>query len=403
MKKIKYLLLALPLFLFVSACEDYISNVDPLIDRVQDELLTSESQVEFVIRGVQQRFAIVASQIACHMDLISDQMLYTNDIASASFPSFEEMDKGATVLDNATTTGAYRVLGELRFFADDMVTRANKINFVDAAKKSNALYNGYLYGGIARFYFATAFGLTANQPGGTIDAGPFIPADQMLDLAIEKYNAALNATTDAANKKIVNSMIAKAYFAKKDYAKAAAAATLGMVKGDKDFLALNSDVSNIWYWGYAGAGRVQIAVNERFNTYLTQDPKEVARIKISTVKGISLKTYYWQTKYPDKGSSFVMMTWKENNLMLAECKLRGSGTGDALALVNEVRTSYAIAALTAIDINGVLVERDKEMFCQGTRLIDQNRTGTWHLGAGTWQYMPIPRTERNANPNLPAN
>jgi tetratricopeptide (TPR) repeat protein len=401
MKKIKYLLLVLPLLLFISACEDYITDVDPLIDVVQDNLLTSESQTEFVVRGVQQRFATVSSQISCQMDLLSDQMGYTSDIASASFPTFEEIDKGAIVLNNATTTGTYRQLGELRFFADELVKRAGQITFTNTALQTMALYNGNLYGGIARYYLAIAFGLNQNQPGGTIDAGPFIPAATLLDEAIAKYNAALNATTDAYSKRVVNSLIAKAYFAKGQYAQAATFAANGMASGDANFNALNSDVSNIYYWGFAGAGRVQIHVADRFNNYITADSKETARIKISSVKGTSGKTYYWQTKYPDKGSAFIMMTWKENNLMRAELILRGNATGDALALVNAVRASYGLNNLTTVDLNALIVERDKEMFCQGTRLIDQNRGAVpWHLAATTWRYMPIPQTERDANPNL---
>jgi hypothetical protein len=401
MKKIKYLLLVLPLFVFISACEDYIADVDPLIDVVQDNLLTSESQTEFVVRGVQQRFSIVASQIACQMDLLSDQMHYTSDIASASFPSFEEIDKGAIVINNATTTGTYRQLGELRFFADDLVKRAGQITFTDPAKQSLALFNGNLYGGIARFYLATGFALNQNEPGGTIDNSAFIPAATLLDQAVEKFNAAANATTDALSKRICNSLIAKAYLAKGAYAQAAAAATNGMTSGDANFNALNSDVSNIYYWGFAGAGRVQIAVANRFNDYVTADPKEVARIKINSVVGISKATYYWQLKYPDKGSAFVMMTWKENNLMRAELILRGNATGNALDLVNAVRASYSLNNLTTIDLAGLMVERDKEMFCQGTRLIDQNRGAVpWHLAATTWRYLPISETERLNNPNL---
>lgn len=401
MKKIKYLLLVLPLFVFISACEDYIADVDPLIDVVQDNLLTSESQTEFVVRGVQQRFSVVASQIACQMDLLSDQMHYTSDIASASFPSFEEIDKGAIVDNNATTTGTYRQLGELRFFADDLVRRANELTFVDPAKQSLALFNGNLYAGIARFYLATGFARSQNEPGSPIDAGTFIPAATLLDQAVEKYNAAANATTDALSKRIANSLIAKAYLAKGAYAQAAAAAANGMTSGDANFNALNSDVSNIYYWGFAGAGRVQIAVANRFNDYITADPKEVARIKINSVVGVSKATYYWQLKYPDKGSAFVMMTWKENNLMRAELILRGNATGNALDLVNAVRASYSLNNLTTIDLAGLMVERDKEMFVQGTRLIDQNRGAVpWHLAATTWRYLPISETEKLNNPNL---
>jgi hypothetical protein len=196
-------------------------------------------------------------------------------------------------------------------------------------------------------------------------------------------------------------MIAKVYLAKKDYANAATYAAAGMAKGDAPFQALNNDVYNIYFWGFAGAGRVQIAVNSRFNDYVVANPKEAARIKLGTVKGTDNLTYYWQNKYPEKNNHFPVMTWQENNLMIAECALRGSGSGNALALVNEVRAGYSLDNLASIDLAGIMVERDKELFVQGNRLVDQHRTGTWHIAGDVWRYMPIPRSERNGNPNLP--
>lgn len=402
MKKIKLLIVLLPLvFIFVSACEDYISDVDPVIDLAQDNLLNTEAQMDFLSKGVQQRFATTADQLACLMDLQSDAMIYTGKIASASFPTFEEIDKGIILPDNATVQGIFQAVGQLRKYADDLVSRTGKVTFTDVTKKNSALFIGNLYGGIARFYMAIAFGLNENQPGGVIDAGPFIPQSTLLDEAIAKMKEALAIQTDAYLKKVANSMIAKTYLAKKDYANAATYAVQGMVSADKAFEALHNDVFNIYFWGFAGAGRVQIAVNERFNNYVKADPKEASRIKLGNVKGTDNVTYYWQLKYPDKFNNFPIMTWQENNLMIAECVLRGSGTGNALALVNAVRTSRALDPLASIDVAGIMVERDKELFVQGNRLMDQNRTDTWHISGNVWRYMPIPRNERNANPNLP--
>ena len=94
------------------------------------------------------------------------------------------------------------------------------------------------------------------------------------------------------------------------------------------------------------------------------------------------------------------MTWQENNLMLAELALRGQATGDALALVNEVRASHSIANLASVDLDVIYVERDKELFCTGSRLPDERRFNKWHLGSGTWQYFPITIDEINSNHNL---
>jgi hypothetical protein len=141
-------------------------------------------------------------------------------------------------------------------------------------------------------------------------------------------------------------------------------------------------------------------------TYLTQDPAEEARIQLDFVAGRDGNSYPYQVNYPNAGSSFPIVTWQENNLMLAECVLRGSGAGTPLTLVNAERTSHGLAGLVSINIAGIMVERDKELFCRGTRLMDQHRDPTslpWHLDAGTWGYLPIPQSERDANPNLPAN
>ena len=86
--------------------------------------------------------------------------------------------------------------------------------------------------------------------------------------------------------------------------------------------------------------------------------------------------------------------------MLAELTLRGQNGGDALTLVNEVRASHGIDPLSSVDLDAFYVERDKELFVTGNRLPDERRFNKWHLGAGTWQYLPITSDERNSNPNL---
>lgn len=398
--KIKYLIAIPLLFLFGVACNDYVSDVQPLITQAQDNLLNTEAQVPFLVAGVKQQFANIASQLAGESDMLSDQVIYTSDIPTASFPQFEEIDKGLILTNNASVTNLALALGPLRFYADDLVRRIGIITFTNTAIQNDGLFTGYLYGGYARYLMAVNFGLNQNQPGNCIDAGPFIAQTDLLNQAIDKLKSALTVASKATDTRIVNSLIAKAYLAKSDYTNAAIYAVLGMAKGDADFNALYSSTSQTWWWGFAGNGRVQAGVNSRFNGYITADPNEANRIKIKTVKGTSGATYYYQIKYPNQDSPMPVMTWQENNLMLAELILRGNATGNALALVNDVRASHSIAALTAITTDGVLVERDKELFCQGSRLMDQNRTGNWHLAAGTWHYLPIPDRERLANPNL---
>jgi len=87
--------------------------------------------------------------------------------------------------------------------------------------------------------------------------------------------------------------------------------------------------------------------------------------------------------------------------MLAELDLRiDNNSASALSGVNAVRASHGIGALATIDLNGLITERDKELFVTGIRLADQRRFGIFHLPAGRWQFLPITDDERNNNPNF---
>ena len=77
----------------------------------------------------------------------------------------------------------------------------------------------------------------------------------------------------------------------------------------------------------------------------------------------------------------------------------------AIDAINTVRSSHGLQSLAIVDYEVLLHERDKELFCQGQRLIDQNRFSdalSWHLpDDGTWHYLPVPFEEVLNNPNYP--
>ena len=137
------------------------------------------------------------------------------------------------------------------------------------------------------------------------------------------------------------------------------------------------------------------------------EPEESARIKVSAAPMSPDTPYmrYYQTKYPDSDSPITVISWQENHLMLAELALEGQSVSvSALDAVNTVRAAHGISNLDNMDFSVLLHERDKELFCQGQRIIDQNRHSdilNWHLGESTWQLLPIPFEEELANPNYP--
>ena len=122
---------------------------------------------------------------------LSDELVFDQDLPRATFPSFAEIDMGQILLDNNSVDGLSFNLNEARFFADTLVIRVNAIADVDPEVKRQALYVSYLVGGIMRQYLASYWGLTETQAGGVINVGPFIPASDMYNQALEKLQLAL--------------------------------------------------------------------------------------------------------------------------------------------------------------------------------------------------------------------
>ncbi len=400
MKFIKLYLLIFVTFFAFSSCKDFVSNVDPLIDQVADGDLNDPSQLPFLIKGVKTRFANATERLYVIADGLSDQFFFSQNVPNATFPTFRDIDNGKIFFDNNSVRTPYTRVGQYRFLGDNLVERVGKMTVNDASLKNDALFTGYFYGGFARFQYATYFGLTETQGGSPIDGGAFIGSAKMYDLAISNLKESLKYTTDPATIRMVNSVIARTYLYKEDYSNAVTFAQQGMVNGDPDFKALHSVQEDNYYWQQAGPGRTQYVADFRFKGYIDADPNEANRIKIGPITGNDGKTYYMQLKYSKQESPGIMMTWQENNLMLAELTLRGQSAGNSLSLVNEVRASHNIAPLTSVDLDALYIERDKELFVTANRLPDERRFNKWHLGAGTWQYFPIPDDERNSNPNL---
>jgi len=399
-KQLLFLIFIFSLTILLS-CEKWSTSVDPLIDRVEDARLTSESQIPFVINGVKTRFATTHDVLMLLSCLLSDEMFFDANVPNATYPTFRDIDVGHITLDNNSVDGPYNGLGELRFFADDLVRRVGEIGtFADANLKNEALFWGNFFGGVARYFYATYFGLTETQGGGVIDNGPFIPSADMYNLALEKLNAALSYTDDAYLTRVTNSLIARIYLFEGDYTKAAQFAAKGMVEGDDPFQSLHSIDEDNYFWQQAGPGRTQAVVDWRFKNYVEENPQELARVPLDSIKGNNNVWYYRQGKYLEEKAPINFLSWQDNNLMLAECALNGAGTGDALALVNAVRASHGIDPLAAVDMSVLKTERDKELCWTGIRLPDERRWGDWHLGAGTWHYLPITERERNINPNI---
>lgn len=400
MKRSLRTLIAVPLFgLAMTSCSDYVTNLDPFIDVIEDSELDQPEAVSFLITGVRQTFAFTLDDMFVNVAGLSDEFIFDLRTPTAVFPQFGEINNGYPLLTNFQVQNINTNIGLLRLVADDLLRRIEGISGIDPATLSEAQLVGNFYGGLARYFGATYLGLEPQLGGATVDNGPFVPSDELYDLAIQRLEAAL-PHADAYKTRVIHSVIAKAYLYQGDHSAAAAHAAQGLVPGDAPYQALYTTQDANYFDVEAGSQRHQYTAASRFQDYVDSDPEEANRLPLRPVEGGGL-TFWVQEKYPGPDAPINLVSWQENHLVLAELIVRGEAAGDAAQLIDEVRASHGIDPLPGpVTMDVIIEERDKELFLTGARLPDQRRFDLWHLAEDTWRYIPIDQRERDHNPNL---
>jgi starch-binding outer membrane protein, SusD/RagB family len=400
MKRFLNTLIAVPLVVLATAsCDDYVTNLDPFIDVIEDSELDQPGAVDFLITGVRQTFAFTLDDMFVNVAGLSDEFIFDLRTPTAVFPQFGEINNGYPLLTNFQVQNINTNIGLLRLVADDLLRRVGEVSGIDPATLSEAELVGNFYGGLARYFGATYLGLQPEMGGAAVDNGPFIPSNELYGLAIQRLEAAL-PHAGAHKQRVIHSVIAKAYLYQGDYPAAAAHAAQGLVPGDSPFQALYTSQDANYFDAEAGSQRHQYTAAPRFQDYVDSDPAEAARLPLRAVEGGGI-TFYVQEKYPAPSSPINLVSWQENHLVLAELIVRGEAVGDAAALIDEVRASHGIGPVAGpVTMDVIIEERDKELFLTGARLPDQRRFDLWHLAQDTWRYIPIDQRERDHNPNL---
>ena len=376
----------------LSACDTFVNDVEGPIDLVPTDSLDNPANLGFLITGVQQRFATTHGTAVLLADGLSDAYVFATGTSGATFPTYGQIDDGEILLENNSVDGLYTDVNELRYLADDLLDRVqNRIDFSDedAALRDEAFFTAYFYGGVARYYLATYFGLSERVGGATIDAGPFIPSSALYQQAIDRFTSAMDyVEAGSYEMRLLNSVIARTHLYNGNVDLAGDFAADGLMPGDPPFVALYNPQSSNPVWIGAGRGRTQFAAAPRFGA----DGDDVTPTEPYQAG------YIRQALYLTDSDPIPFMSWQENSLILAEAALADNDEDAALAFINEARGS--LPDLETADLDVLIDQRDKLLFTQGARLVDQRRFDLWHLGPDTWQYLPITQSERNSNPNI---
>lgn len=109
-------------------------------------------------------------------------------------------------------------------------------------------------------------------------------------------------------------------------------------------------------------------------------------------------------------NDYVFYRYADVLLMKAEALLRNGNAGEALDIVNEIRTTRGVEPLASLNLDVLLDERARELYWEGHRRTDLIRFGKF-LDAWTEKpasgperlLFPIPPTALAVNPNLTQN
>lgn len=386
------------------SCEDYVQNVEEPINTVSSSNLENQESVSFLLNGLKAHFAETHDELTVTASGLSDEQVFDRDLEQATFPSYDRLESADFLSSDGTINNP---LGQFRFMADNLLATVNEIEFDSEYQdvRDESLFFGNFLGGVARSWYASYMGLEPDLGGGIIDNGPFIPSDEMYNQALTKLEESLNYASPYQTR-LVNSTIARILLYKGDYSDAITAAQNGLQVGDDPFQSLHSTQSTNEWYNASGEGRIQWRWDERFIDYLDENPDEIARLPYVTAEGRSGTIHYVQDLYVNRSTPITLISWQENNLILAELELREGGVdaeSNARSLVNEVRSSHGLAPYSntdTINMDVIIEEREKEMFTEGQRLIDQRRFGLWHLEPDKWKYFPFNDQERNNNENI---
>lgn len=414
-----YSLLGLSL-VFVS-CQAYVRDVPSPADLIGNQDINSESTLPILYTGIGGAIGDVQRQLSPLASTLSDEFMNVNALSSERTEStIFNLDDGNPDNSQNAFRSIWTQIAITRYQGRVLLEKIPTITFSQESNRRRALFIGHFFRAVSEHYLAAFWGISARRGGGVIDGGKFIPSSAMHDTCLRKFTLALENAPGIYEQRLVNSFVARIHLLEGRYPEALTAATNGLQQGDEPFQSLYAENSFNWwvdYSGLSGASKGPVIPHPRFRDYVVADSAEAGRIKlVQGTKPAAGRTepYFVQAKY-SATTPIDIMTWQENALMLAELFLRvKNDTVAALRQVNLVRTAVAplpsgvrLSGRTRTNLDSIYIERDKQFFGTGLRLLDQRRFNRWTQFTGlnavtAWYFLPIPKREFDTNPNLQA-
>lgn len=429
-------LLVLGVAAALAGCSDPLS-VDNPNNLTQDDL-DNPAAATALVNGVLATVTEGIGRIAAPYAVATDELHWVG-----SRDAWSQLDYGfLSDPANAFTDAAFPYVAEARWLADEAIRKLSAWDEDGALRDRRDLARAYLYGGIIYITIADVFDDFAFSD--RLEPAPPVGENEMglvYDTAVAYLDRGLALSRELGLADLELRMLAlraRATFTRAVWGKlnpkGATPAEPLVADADavEDARAVLDRIGTASDWSYeldysaaTVSSGIAFAVNERGelqigSDYVALDPEDAA-----TIEGVRLPDPLTGEPDPvieaalstflDAGAyaPFTVVSARELHLILAEAALADRRTEDAARHINHVRALDGLPGFDperdAISARELLQhERRVNLFLQARRLADLYRFGEQAEG---WQadsdavtapgtFLPIPATERRANPHL---
>lgn len=407
----------------LGACDglDDLLSVDKPVD-VPAEALNDPTKAGLLVNGAIADFECALGSFVVMGGLVGEEFVDATQTADRWPYDRREVQAGDARYGTfgCAALGTYTPLSTARFTADQalgllegwtdaqMPVGVNRTRLI----ATSAAYGGYSYLLMGEMFCSAA-----------VDQGPELFPPDLFNLAITRFNRAIEAAT-AAGGAAADSIRYMALVGR-----ARAKLNLGQYASAATDAALVPA-------GFAKSASASDAADRRRNRVFAQNNQTDAvtvgpRYRNLTVEGVpdtrvratdsgrnatDGNRLWQQGKFAGLGAPQPIATYDEAQLIVAEAALRGGSPTNAVNIINALRARSSTPAYTgatgAASVLALLIEeRRRELFLEGHHLYDAIRfnftldpaTGASFPKGGTYgttRCLPLPNVERLNNPNL---
>lgn len=311
--------------------------------------------------------------------------------------------------------GVYTPLSRARWSAEKILENLQGWTDAQVPDRDRLIATAAAYSGYSHLLLAEAFCSVAG-----IDNGPELTSEEVLDIAIVKFNTAIEVAQAVGDNDLLNLAYMGRARAQMDRGQrdAAVADAARIPEGFEYVMTASATVSRRNNRIYAQSGEGDVGGNalsvdpsyQGLEYEGVRDPRVVALDADRVDSGLQI---FWQGKYPSLSTPIPIASYDEAQLIIAEVE------GGATA-VDIIKRFHQAAGIPAYDAAGatdeqildhVVEERRRELWLEGHRFHDIRRLnlpldpepGTPHRRGGLYgddRCFPLPAVEIRNNPNI---